>query len=397
MKKIIHLFCLSIAIVLFNSCSSSKQASISINSGNFDNAIRISLDKLKKNKTKKGNQKYIVLLEDAYQKAVKRDLSEIQFLEKENNPENLQKIYDAYLLLKDRQQSVTSLFPLYLQEQGRNARFETKDYTQDILNTKNQLTSHLYNKTTPLLKSNNKYDYRTAFETLNYINSIHKGYKDVENLIQLAHDKGTDYVYLDIKNDTEQVIPKRLETDLLDISTYGLNDLWTVYHTQKIANQSYDYNVNFIIKNIEISPERVSEKQFVKEREITEEAYKLDSKGNKVKDDKGNYIKVNVKKNVTCEYFQFTQFKSSTITGDIKVINNYNQQQIESFPIASQYVFEHIYANYKGDKRALNGDLLEFIDAVSTKFPTTEQMIYDTGEELKAKMKATLKRIRFNQ
>ena len=37
------------------------------------------------------------------------------------------------------------------------------------------------------------------------------------------------------------VIPVRLENDLLDFSTYGLNDKWTVYHSNKVKGIVYDY------------------------------------------------------------------------------------------------------------------------------------------------------------
>ena len=74
------------------SCSTRKQVEKSINSGNYDKAISDALDKLETNKNKKSKEDYILMLQDAYIKAVDRDLNSIKFLEKDNNPEHYQDI-----------------------------------------------------------------------------------------------------------------------------------------------------------------------------------------------------------------------------------------------------------------------------------------------------------------
>jgi hypothetical protein len=45
--------------------------------------------------------------------------------------------------------------------------------------------------------------------------------------------KGSDYVSVYTKNETNMIIPQRLQNDLLDFSTFGLNDKWTVYNNNK--------------------------------------------------------------------------------------------------------------------------------------------------------------------
>ena len=47
-------------------------------------------------------------------------------------------------------------------------------------------------------------------------------------------------------NNTDKVIPKRLEDELLNLNTYGLNNLWTEYHNNRIQNQIYDYQMEVI-------------------------------------------------------------------------------------------------------------------------------------------------------
>ena len=42
--------------------------------------------------------------------------------------------------------------------------------------------------------------------------------------------KGVDYVSVNVYNDSEIVIPERLEEELLNFNAYQLNNLWTRFH-----------------------------------------------------------------------------------------------------------------------------------------------------------------------
>ena len=87
----------------------------------------------------------------------------------------------------------------------------------------------MYKNAKTLLDSNNKLDYRYAYDDLNEIENINPNYKDVRKLMEVAHQKGTDYVLVDMINDSRKVIPERLESDLLNFSNYGSTTLLTDY------------------------------------------------------------------------------------------------------------------------------------------------------------------------
>src|SRR5690606_32803389 len=109
-----------------------------------------------------------------------------------------------------------------------------------------------------------------------------------KKLMNDAHQKGADFVSVTAKNETNLVIPQRLLTDLLNFSTFGLNDKWTVYHSNRQNNISYDYGININFRDIAISPEQIKEKEFTKEKLIKVGTKKLtDSRGNIVKDSLG--------------------------------------------------------------------------------------------------------------
>ena len=59
-----------------------------------------------------------------------------------------------------------------------------------------------------------------------------------------------------------------------------------------------------------------------------------------------------------------------------------------------EFVFQNLYAIYKGDKRALTREDLNLVNSRNIPFPSNEQMVYDTGEDLKAKLKDIIRRFR---
>jgi hypothetical protein len=75
------------------------------------------------------------------------------------------------------------------------------------------------------------------------------------------------------------------------------------------------------------------------------------------------------------------------VTGNVEYYDLTTNQLTDAFPVSSDFVFEHIYANANGDRRALENSLLPFLDRRAVPFPTEEQMIYDSGENLKLQIK----------
>ncbi|MGK0325883.1 MAG: hypothetical protein ACJA1D_001225 [Polaribacter sp.] len=381
---------------LLISCSSIKNTQEAISNGNYDSAINTAIKNLKRNKTKKGNQPYIILLEEAFAKVTSKDLAKINFLKKDNNPENIETIFVLYEELKRRQEILKPLLPLFIRKENREAKFQFNNYDDEIIANKNQLSDYLYAKAKKFFNKNNKFDYRAAYNDLEYLEKINPNFKDVLSLMEVAHDRGLDFVIVSMKNETQKVIPKRLEEDLLNFDTYGLNDLWTVYHGAKDPKINYDFGLELNLRKIKVSPEQIREKEIIREKDIKDGfKYLLDENGNQVLDQEGNKIKVDKLIKVRCELYQFTQFKSARVTGIVKYVDLYTKQIIQTYPIESTFSFQHIYANFKGDKRALDASFLDLIMFRVVPFPTNEQMIYNSGQGLKQKLKSVITRNKF--
>ena len=393
MKKITLLF-LSVIIV---SCGV-KQTQSMLSDGDYDGAIYKAVDALKTNKNSKGKQDYVYLLEEAFAKAKQRDLESLNLLIKENNPANYERVFNLYSQLHNRQEGIKPLLPLQLLKEGRSAIFPMDDYSDELISSKTNLSGFLYANAKKLLISKNKIDFRQAYDDLAYLEKLNPGYKDVRTLMDEAQFKGTDFVHVYTKNETNMVIPIRLQDDLLDFSTYGINDKWTVYHSNKQKNITYDFGMIVNFRQINISPEQVKEKQFIKEKQIKDGVKTLlDVNGNVVKDSLGNPIKVDNMKTITVSIYEFTQSKSCQVTAKVDYIDFRTNQLIDAFPVTSEFIFDYIYANYNGDKRACEENYYQYFDRRAVPFPSNEQMVYDTAEDLKAKLKGIITNNKFRR
>ena len=393
MKKITLLF---LALVVA-SCGV-KQTQSMLSNGDYDGAIYSAIDALRSNKNAKGKQDYVYLLEEAFAKAKQRDLETLNLLSKEKSPANYEKIYNLYTQLNSRQERIKPILPLQLLKEGRNAIFPMDDYSDDLVNSKSNLSGFLYANAKKLMTSKNKLDFRQAFDDLTYLEKLNPNYKDVRTLMDDAQFKGTDFVHVYTKNETNMVIPVRLQDDLLDFSTYGINDKWTVYHNNKQKNISYDFAMMVNFRAIAISPEQIKEKQFIKEKQIKDGVKNLvDANGNIVKDSLGKPIKVDNMKSITVSIYEFTQFKSCKVTAKVDYINLKTNQLLDAYPVTSEFIFSYIYANYNGDKRAVEETYYQYFDRRAVPFPSNEQMVYDTGEDLKLKLKNIITNNKFRR
>jgi hypothetical protein len=394
MKKITLLFSL---FIIISSCAKRETRDM-LTSGDYDGAIQNAVNGLRGNKNAKGKQEYVYMLEEAYAKADERDLRAIAAWFKDANPRNLEKIYDTYVGLNNRQELIRPLLPLRLMKENRDAKFPFSDYTDQIVSSKNALAKHLYDNSKALLTTKDKMSFRRAYDDLVYLNELSPNFKDVAQLTENARLKGTDFVNVYTKNETNMVIPVRLQNDLLDFSTFGLNDKWTVYHSNRVKGIDYDYGLIVNFRQIDISPEQIKEKEFYKEKQIKDGVKNLiDSNGNVVKDSLGNPIKVDNFKTIKAQIYEYRQFKAAQVTAKIDYIDFRTNQLVETFPIASEFIFESIYSKYTGDKRACEESYYPNFDRRAVPFPSNEQMVYDSGEDLKAKLKDIITRNKFRK
>jgi hypothetical protein len=383
MKKFLLLIIIVSTVI---ACNTRKQVEKAVSYGNYDQAITTAIKKLSTNKNAKRKQDYVLMLRDAYIKATERDLSSIEHLKKDNNPELYREIFQLYLNLDSRQEAIKPLQPLAIN--GKEVILNFNDYSSEIAVSREKVSDYTYEKGLALLESDNKSSIREAYNELRYLDNINPNYENTRELLEEAHQRGMDYVIVSINNDTQQIIPTRLEDELLNFDTYGLNKFWSTYHANRISEVKYDYAMQLNLKQINISPERIKEREILREREIVDGwKYKKDRNGNVLKDTLGNDIKLDKIVNVRCLIREVTQVKTSQVIGDVVYVDLQSNQVLDSFPIDSNFIFENIFVKTRGDKRALIKEDRQFLNNRRAPFPSNEQMVYDTGEDLKIQLK----------
>ncbi|RAJ17148.1 hypothetical protein [Olleya aquimaris] len=385
---------ITVLLLVLTSCVGRKTIEKQLHSGNYDLAITNALKKLETNKDKKRKYDYAIMLQKAYNKVVEEDVNALNHLKKDGNPANYETIYNTYIDLDSRQNAIKRVLPLQIE--GKTLKFVFNDYTNEIIAYRAKVSDYKYTEALQLMQSEDTFKNREAYRLLNQIENINANYKDVRQLMDEAHFKGTDFVLVSIENQTHQIIPQRLEADLLNFDTYGLDDFWTAYHANADNNIDYDYAMQLQLKRINVSPEHVTERQLLRQKEIVDGwEYVLDDNGNVVKDSLGNDVKQDKIVTVKARFFEVNQIKSTQVVARVVYSDLKQNQILDSFPIDSEFVFENIFGTFKGDERALTEEDLLLLNNRQIPFPSNEQMVYDTGEDLKYKLKDIITRYNF--
>lgn len=389
MKKILLL----VGIILLASCNSAKRAQRELSTGNYVKSINIAVNQLQRNKTNRRAQQQMLILEEGFQKLKQRDKKRIKFLQRENVASNSVEIHDLYVQLNEIQNKIRPLLPLQNESQSRQMQFEFLDLDQKIIDAREKMVSYLYEEANLLLNSGDKFSAREAYEDLQRIEQLRPNFKDTRQMLNEAKLMGTDFILVTLINTTDFTIPNRVQDMLLDFNTYGLDDEWTTYHTERQQSLDYDYGIRIQFSDFVFSPDMLREREINLEEEVVDGwEYKKDSRGAYIRDEEGKRIKVNNYVTVSGLMLQSLQQKSVAVQAQVIYRDIKSGQNINSFPLASEFVFENISAVFQGDARVLSDEDKVILNNRPVPFPSNEQMLIDAGEEIKQNLKAILVR-----
>ena len=105
-----------------------------------------------------------------------------------------------------------------------------------------------------------------------------------------------------------------------------------------------------------------------------------------MKDSLGELLKIDKIKQVRARFFAFNQFKTSEILAEVTFVNLKTNTILKTIPIDSKLVFENNFGTYSGDFRALTRFDRALTREKSVYFPTNEQMIFDSSEDLRLQL-----------
>ena len=379
---------LSIIVVTLFSCGGVQTASNQLQTGNYIEAFNTSVAQLRKDKTKKSNQKHIPLLKEAYTKAADTDLRKIKELQKANTTESLKKIYGKYLNLDIRQDEIKALQPLYYE--GNEVTFKFDNYTKDIAKSKENYSASLYNTATKKLQGDvmAAREAHKLLEDLIYMDPSYKS--NLDDLLQKAKNKGSSFVYVTLKNKVRNISRDSIK-DFASINSANFTNQWVVYHTKKDRKIKYDYQVDITFDKLTFVPPKTEQQTVPQEAKVQDGwQYQLDAKGNVMKDDKGNDIKVAKYKVVRAEVALYQQNKSAKLDGTITIKDLKKHTTLSNKPEFGEAKFQNTYGKYRGDQRAIEQKYVKALQAKEVPYPKDYEFIKYAVSNFKQKVTALL-------
>ncbi len=374
----IRLIAFIFVALILTSCGSSKKL---YQHGNYDQAIHKSVKKLRGNPE---NTKEMNVLEKSYNAANDINNSRIKFLKTDGKPETWNEVFNNYSMLKDRQQLVKTVLPL--KDGNRIIDFPQIDYDREIVDAKKNAAEYFYVHAKKLLSYNDRFKARDAYFEFKKVKEYYETYQDVDKYIEEARKAGISTVLIQFDNNTIIKLPQEFGLQLLDFNTAQLNSEWVNYSNK---NMNYNYNnlVKINLKMIDISPEKLKEKESVQTKLIQDGTeVKLDQNNNVVKDSLGNPIRVPRMVTVSCKVFEVLQQKAAHLDGTIEYYDLPANNQITLKPLASDFFFENRAITANGDLRALETETAKLVGKTPVPFPNDIQMIMGATDIFKKVM-----------
>jgi hypothetical protein len=382
MKRSIFLI-LTLTIIL-SGCGSSKKQ---FEKGNYDAAIATAVKQLRKDPE---DAKQIATLERSFNIANEQDNERIRFLKMEGRPQNWDEIYQIYKRMSDRQLMVRTVMPL--NAGGRSVEFPYVDYMSEMITAKRKSADYYYAHGNELMKSGLKDSYRQAYYEYVRAKQYVGDYEGIDNKIQEAKFQGMSRVFVALQNTTMLKFPQDFEENLLSVDIQALNSEWVEFHTINLDKDvQYDYFINVNVRNINVSPDQTAQRDSVIKREVEDGfTYKLDNKGNVMKDTLGNDIKIKKYKTLQCALISTLQTKTCRIEGDIEIIQINPNKVLKKDPIGAQSTFENVSARAVGDLGALKASQVERTKTQIIPFPSDIEMVIRCSDALKNSIRGSI-------
>jgi hypothetical protein len=390
MKWIIYTIAL---LTIVSSCRSVQEL---VDKGDYDGAIYLAAEKLHGKKNKK--TKHIQGLEEAFAKVNARDFAYLESLNAKAYPERWDKAYDILSQIQRRQDKVSPFLPL-ISKDGYVGHFEMINVFPLLEEASVQASNYHYAYAELLLENINytrKAEATEAFHSLSKIDRYFKHFKNSNELKQIAHHYGTTRVLIETRNTADAYIPGDLHDELLAINIPALNSFWTDFYTSSQEGLPMDFKVVLEIDQLEVSPEKESERIYVESKEVKDGfTYVLDQNGNVAKDTLGNDITEDRYVNITVDIVELLREKAAYVKGSLKVIDLNEKQLIDEFPIAAESTFRSYASRYFGDERAITSRTRNRMRSEPERFPADEELIWKAAEDIKSEMVNYIQDIRY--
>jgi hypothetical protein len=370
---------LATATIMLAGCASQTKL---MQRGDYDALINKTVNNLVKNPNSKEDAE---MLDKAYTLANDRDQERARYLRIEGNPDTWDELLTLYSTMKNRQSLVRKVMPLHIG--GRTVDYENVDYDSQIVEAKRKAAEYYYAHGKKVLETGTKESYRQAYYELSKARSYSGGsYLDLDKLLLETKYKGMSRVFIGVVNRTIINLPEEFMNGLIAVNANEMNSEWVEVYTRDYNEDlNYDYYVNIILQNVNVTPDLARDTDGIEKKTIEDGfEYVLDARGNVMKDTAGNDIRIKKYKDIQCTVIETKQTKDCQINGEVEFISAYpSQSLLKRQPIAAGTHFEHVSARAIGDVNALSDEKKALVAVKPLPFPSDIQMIIDCTEALK--------------
>ena len=373
MKYICSSTLLFMTIVIFNSCQSIKK---SFESKDYDKVITLFL------KENNFDDNELSMFEQSYNAAFERDKQQVLLLKSINNGERWEEIFNLYTKINNRQNEVLRLLPLHYTN-GEEAKIETFNFGNVLEESKLNAAQYYYDQGLKLYNSGKKSAIRESVDYFTASTKFFINYKDVNELIEQAKNKGKNHVLILIDKNPTLLVPPAFEQQILNNLKITKNNTWVEIENYKNSNKEYDYVVKLNIYDIQVSPDILKEYNFSEEKTIADGwQYVLDDRGNVKKDSLGNDIKVQKYKKISCQVRETRMSKTAQVFSDATIYNASTRQIQKQDRCTGNTAFNYSYYQYNGNRDALSSSTLSKLNIPPTMFPSSLDMVGQSATEI---------------
>ena len=309
------------------------------------------------------------------------DNDRIMFLRKEGQPNSWDEIFRLYTNMKYRQEAIRPVMPL--KKDGVEVPITFINYDNEIIEAKKRAAEFFYVNAKKLLDTKDRFKAREAYDQLQKVKEYYPVYQNTDELINTAYEMGQSRVYVTLENNTIYKLPQSYYDEMLALPMASLNSTWIKYHTN-LQDKGFHYTAKLNLKIIDLSPEKLVQKETMFEKEVQDGTeVLLDANNNTVKDSLGNPIRVPRMVKVSCKLIEVIQQKAAHTEGTVDYTDLDSKQTLKIIPISSDYFFENITASAVGDLRALPEEKKKFLGVPPIPFPLDVDMIAGSSGILK--------------
>jgi hypothetical protein len=361
-----------------------KNASKSLQRGQYDDAITRSISVLNKNP---GDQKHLDILKAAYRLADLDDKDRLETLKRTGQPDIWERVIRIYENMIARNRKVESLSSSI--KQAIDFRYEC--HVDALAEARLRAAEHFYALAVQRLETGNRFDIRRAYNDLErVIRYAGNAYRDAPRLRDIAREAGVTYVNYRVENRTAFPLPHEGIYHLGNISPETLSSFWIRY---EVGSQRPDihFEVVFTIDRFTLSPITTSSKQNSYSQTIEDgRDYVRDNSGRVILDSLGNPVTVPRRITVRCDVTEISHRRTARLGGNLAYFDVETQRWLRTFPLTWEQTATSTTFNVRGDTRALPADVARRINAPVSSLPNDMDMIISATRGLSRQIHTTM-------